>query len=137
MTSLWAAPQARAPVPVAPLDFAPSAAQYYFMRSTHDVADPVGFSDPQYLVLASLAAGPKHGHAMLDDIEHMTGARLGPGTLYGAIGRLEGQGLIERLPEDARRKPYRLTDAGVSAFAAKTATLERIVAAAVPRALVR
>jgi len=103
------------------------------MISIHDVAQPGGYSDPQYLVLASLAAGPKHGHAMLDDIETMTGARLGPGTLYGAIGRLEGQGLIERLPEEERRKPYKLTDAGVSAFTAKTATLERIVAAAAPR----
>jgi len=107
------------------------------MRSNRDVVEASGFSDPQYLVLASLAAGPKHGHAMLDDIEHMTGTRLGPGTLYGAIGRLEGQGLIERLPEEERRKPYKLTDAGVSAFAAKTATLERIVAAAAPRALAR
>jgi DNA-binding MarR family transcriptional regulator len=120
-----------------PLDFSGCAAQYYVMRSNHDVVEPGGFSDPQYLVLASLAEGPKHGHAMLDDIERMTGTRLGPGTLYGAIGRLEGQGLIERLPEEERRKPYRLTEAGVSAFAAKTATLERIVAAAAPRAFAR
>jgi len=103
------------------------------MSSIHNVVETGGYSDPQYLVLASLAGGPKHGHAMLDDIENMIGARLGPGTLYGAIGRLEGQGLIERLPESERRKPYRLTDAGIRAFAAKTATLERIVAVAAPR----
>lgn len=72
---------------------------------------------------------------MLDDIEGMIGVRLGPGTLYGAIGRLEGQGLIERLPELERRKPYRLTHSGARAFAAKTATLERIVAVAAPRRL--
>jgi DNA-binding PadR family transcriptional regulator len=86
------------------------------------------FSDPQFLVLASLAGGPKHGHAMLDDIQGMCGARLGPGTLYGAITRLEQQGWIEPLPADERRKPYRLTEAGQQAFSAKMKTLQRIVA---------
>jgi DNA-binding PadR family transcriptional regulator len=86
------------------------------------------FSDPQFLVLASLAGGPRHGHAMLDDIQQMCGARLGPGTLYGAITRLEQQGWIEPLPVDERRKPYRLTEAGQQAFSAKMKTLQRIVA---------
>jgi DNA-binding PadR family transcriptional regulator len=86
------------------------------------------FSDPQFLVLASLAGGPKHGHAMLDDIQQMCGARLGPGTLYGAITRLEQQSWIEPLPADERRKPYRLTEAGQEAFSAKMKTLQRIVA---------
>lgn len=80
------------------------------------------------LVLASLADGPKHGHAMLNDIEAMCGTRLGPGTLYGAIARLEKQGWIEPLPAQERRQPYRLTDAGRSAFSAKMATLQRFVA---------
>ena len=100
------------------------------MRSARDVNQNPNaghFSDPSLLVLASLAAGPKHGHAMLDDIEQMCGTRLGPGTLYGAITRLEQQGLIEALPAGKRRKPYRLTEAGRSAFAAKMATLQRIV----------
>ena len=85
------------------------------------------FSDPQFLVLASLAGGSKHGHAMLDDIQQMSGARLGPGTLYGAIARLEQQGWIEALPVEDRRKPYRLTQAGRQAFTAKMKTLQRIV----------
>jgi len=85
------------------------------------------YSDPQFLVLASLAAGAKHGHAMLDDIEQMCGARPGPGTLYGAIARLEQQELIEPLATEDRRKPYRLTQAGQQAFAAKLKTLQRIV----------
>lgn len=100
------------------------------MRSRVDAGagSPDGhFSDPQFLVLASLAAGPKHGHAMLDDIRDMCGARLGPGTLYGAIARLEQQGWIEPLPTDDRRKPYRLTQPGQQAFAAKMKTLQRIV----------
>lgn len=89
-----------------------------------------GFSDPQFLVLASLADGPRHGHAMLADIEAMTGTRLGPGTLYGAIGRLERLGWIERLPTDERRKPYRITDSGMEVFRSKMAVLQRIVAVA-------
>jgi hypothetical protein len=56
---------------------------YYVMRSTRDVVDGEHYSDPPLLVLASLADGPKHGYAMIDEIEQMSGARLGPGTLYG------------------------------------------------------
>jgi DNA-binding PadR family transcriptional regulator len=106
------------------------------MRSSRDVDEPLQtrhYSDPPLLVLASLAAGSKHGHAMLDDIEQMCGTRLGPGTLYGAITRLEKQGLIEALPPEERRRPYRLTRAGRSAFAAKMATLQRFVAASSTR----
>jgi len=100
------------------------------MRSTLNVDESLKsghYSDPPLLVLASLAAGPKHGHAMLDDIEQMCGTRLGPGTLYGAITRLEQQGLIEALPPEERRRPYRLTQAGRSALSAKMATLQRFV----------
>lgn len=57
----------------------------------------------------------------------MSGARPGPGTLYGAIARLEQQGLIEPLATDNRRRPYRLTQAGQQAFNAKLKTLQRIV----------
>lgn len=105
------------------------------MRSSQNVdhSPEGGRSDPQLLVLASLAEGPKHGHAMLDDIEMMCGRRLGPGTLYGAITRLERQGLIEALPVNERRKPYRLTQNGRSAFAAKVATLQRFVGVAAGR----
>jgi len=71
------------------------------------------FSDPSLLILASLAGGAKHGYAMMEDIENFAGTRLGPGTLYGALARLEAQGLIEPLPAEERRRPYRLTGAGV------------------------
>ena len=64
---------------------------------------------------------------MLDDRQQMGGARLGPGTLYGAIARLEQQGWIEPLPAKGRRKPYRLTQPGQHAFATKMNTLQRIV----------
>ncbi|RIE08876.1 PadR family transcriptional regulator [Candidatus Cryosericum odellii] len=70
------------------------------------------FSETSLLILASLAGGPKHGYAMMEDIQEMSGIRLGPGTLYAAIVRLEEQGLIQALPSGDRRKPYQLTGLG-------------------------
>ena len=70
------------------------------------------FSDPSILILASLAGGEKHGYAMMEDIEAMSGVRLGPGTLYGAISRLEKHELIKSLETDDRRRPYCLTATG-------------------------
>lgn len=69
-------------------------------------------SDPEVLLLVSLADGPKHGHAMLLDVHAFTGKRLGPGTLYGALSRLEEEGLVEPLAPEGRRRPYRLTRRG-------------------------
>ena len=102
------------------------------MRSIHpnpSPDSPGAYSDPPLLVMASLATGPKHGHAMIEDIHEMSGSRLGPGTLYGAIARLEGQGLIEALAMEGRRRPYRLTPAGRAALEAKVSALRRFVSA--------
>ena len=71
-------------------------------------------SDPPILILASLAGSPKHGTAIMEDIQAFAGIHLGPGTLYGAIARLELEGLIEPLPAEERRRPYRLTASGVA-----------------------
>jgi DNA-binding PadR family transcriptional regulator len=62
-------------------------------------------------VLTSLAGGPRHGYAITQDVAAQVGVRLGPGTLYGAIGRLEERGFIEPLPAENRRRPYRITAA--------------------------
>jgi DNA-binding PadR family transcriptional regulator len=83
------------------------------------------FSDPPLLILASLASGPKHGHAMIEDIIGLCGTRLGPGTLYGAITRLEQEGLIAPLPAEERRYPYRITPKGAQLLRAKLSTLRR------------
>jgi DNA-binding PadR family transcriptional regulator len=83
-------------------------------------------NDPSLLILTSLASGPKHGHALAKDIEGFADVALGPGTLYGAITRLEERGLIEPLAVDDRRRPYRITTAGSSALAAAIADMRRI-----------
>jgi DNA-binding PadR family transcriptional regulator len=92
------------------------------------ISDLGRFSDPALLILSSLAEGPKHGYAMMEDIWQFSGTRLEPGTLYGALVRLEQRGWIVPLPPVSRRRPYRLTAAGVSALQEQLATMSRIVA---------
>jgi DNA-binding PadR family transcriptional regulator len=75
-------------------------------------------NEPGVLILTSLASGPKHGYALAKDIEDFAGVTLGPGTLYGAITRLEERGLIEATAGDRRRRPYRITAGGRAALAA-------------------
>jgi DNA-binding PadR family transcriptional regulator len=87
------------------------------------------FSEPALLILISLAGGPKHGYAVMADVAAFSGNRLGPGTLYGAIARLERLGLIEPVPSADRRQPYRLTGAGGETLRSALADLKRVVAA--------
>lgn len=75
--------------------------------------------DPELLILTSLAGGPKHGYAIMADVESMSGVRLGPGTLYGAIPRLEQAALIEAVRSEDRRRPYRLTGRGADSLRAR------------------
>ena len=65
------------------------------------------YAGPATLILSSLAEGQKHGYALTKDIERFADVRLAPGTLYEALSRLEGQGLIEALESEDRRRPYR------------------------------
>lgn len=74
------------------------------------------FADPAVLILSSLAGGDKHGYGLVQDIESFAEITLGPGTLYGALTRLEQRGLVEALPAQGRRRPYQLTGAGASAL---------------------
>lgn len=84
-------------------------------------------SDPALLVLASLADGDKHGYAMMSDIQAFAGVRLGPGTLYGAITRLEEVGWIRSVESEDRRRPYRLTAEGRRYLTEQLAGLDQIV----------
>jgi len=71
-------------------------------------------SDPEVLILCSLADGPKHGYAIMSDIETFAGVSVGPGTLYTAISRLVEKTWISPEKAEGRQRPYRLTRAGMS-----------------------
>jgi len=74
----------------------------------------------------SLAGGAKHGYALSKDIEAFAGVRLSPGTLYGAITRLEESALIVPEPEVDRRRPYSLTASGSNTLADIVAEMTRL-----------
>src|SRR5262245_23256648 len=84
------------------------------------------FSEPALLILVSLADGPKHGYAITEDIAAFADVRFGPGSLYGAIARLESNGLIEPLEAEDRRNPYRLTTLGEKALRARLASMQAV-----------
>jgi DNA-binding PadR family transcriptional regulator len=85
------------------------------------------YAGPATLILSSLAEGEKHGYALTKDIEAFAGVRLAPGTLYEALSRLEGQGLIEAVASHDRRRPYRLTSLGAVALGEHLAVQRRVV----------
>jgi DNA-binding PadR family transcriptional regulator len=84
------------------------------------------YAGPATLILSSLAEGTKHGYALTKDIEDFAGVRLAPGTLYEALARLEGQGLIAPVESHDRRRPYRLTATGASALRAHLGAQRRV-----------
>jgi DNA-binding PadR family transcriptional regulator len=84
-------------------------------------------TDPSLLILASLAEGEKHGYAIMEDVETFAGVRLGPGTLYGAITRLEERGWIRPTKADDRRQPYAITALGQTCLEEQIAGLHKIV----------
>jgi len=88
-------------------------------------------------ILLSLVDGDRHGYGMMQEIEERTAgrARIGPGTLYGALKRLREEGLIEeREGEDdadgERRRYYHLTAAGRKAARNEAQRLQELVASA-------
>jgi DNA-binding PadR family transcriptional regulator len=89
--------------------------------------DQVGrYSETALLILVSLADGPKHGYAIMEDVRQLANVHLGAGTLYGAIARLDRLGLVEPLPAENRRRPYRLTRSGAGVLNAELSSLRRI-----------
>lgn len=90
----------------------------------------------QFHILLSLADGPRHGYGILREVDERTGGgvRLGTGTLYTAVARLDTLGLIEpsswrpaAREDDERRTYYQLTPLGRSVLKAETARLEELV----------
>jgi DNA-binding PadR family transcriptional regulator len=92
-----------------------------------------------FLILTALAAGSQHGYGILTDVAQISGdrVRLRAGTLYTALDRLRGDGLIEvdreEIVEGRLRRYYRLTDGGSERLAAEAARLQANARAALSR----
>jgi DNA-binding PadR family transcriptional regulator len=98
------------------------------MVRVHGKFDDLGrFADPSLLILTSLADGPKHGYAIMTDIADFSDVAMEPGTLYGALSRLERRGWIRPLDSDDRRRPYEITAAGRTVLSEQFASMQRIV----------
>ena len=95
------------------------------------------YAGPATLILSSLADGEKHGYALTKDIAAFAGVRIAPGTLYEALARLERQGLIEPVPSEDRRRPYRLTGHGALALQTHLDSQRRVVDVGLRRLAVR
>src|SRR5947208_13386463 len=94
----------------------------------HGKFDGLGrFADPSLLIMTSLSDGPKHGYAIMTDIAAFSGVGMEPGTLYGALSRLERRGWIRPLAAGERRRPYELTAAGQEVLAEQLRSMQKIV----------
>jgi DNA-binding PadR family transcriptional regulator len=89
----------------------------------------VQINDSQTLVLCVLTEGPMHGYAINNAIEELTGQRLGPGSLYGALTRLEAKRLIEPLEGTGRQQPVQLTPQGRHVLEQELQSMARVAAA--------
>jgi DNA-binding PadR family transcriptional regulator len=113
-------------------------------HTIHAQASPSSYlplTEPTFYILLSLALGKKHGYAILKDVEALSNGKvsLSTSTLYGALGRLLDQGLIERVPNDEEeentgpglpRKAYILSETGRRVLEAETDRLQSLVAVA-------
>jgi DNA-binding PadR family transcriptional regulator len=95
-------------------------------------------SEPVLLILLSLAEKPRHGYALMKDIETLSGGRvrLSTGTLYGALQRLLHEKWIERFPQEdtsREKQAYKLTAAGRRAFECELERMRRLTRAAAAR----
>lgn len=90
-------------------------------------------SDPELLILTSLASGPKHGYAIMTDVEEFAGVAIGAGTLYTAITRLVERKFIAPLASDGRQRPYRITARGATALREQLHAMRQMAAAGLAR----
>lgn len=95
--------------------------------------------EPTFLILTALAAGPQHGYGIMTDVEEISEGRLRlrAGTLYAALDRLTGDGLVAEDREEVvggrLRRYYRLTPDGTAVLAAETQRLRANAAVAAKR----
>ncbi|GAA2252474.1 hypothetical protein GCM10010430_40010 [Kitasatospora cystarginea] len=89
--------------------------------------------EPTLLLLTALADAPRHGYALIQEVAAISDGRvrMRTGTLYGALDRLLGQGLIEVASDEVvdgrARRTYALTDGGRAALSAETERLRAVV----------
>lgn len=87
-------------------------------------------------MLLALTEGPRHGYAIITAVRELSDGRvrLGAGTLYGALDRLTGDGLVSVAKEEVvngrNRRYYQLTEDGHTVLAEETARLERLASVA-------
>jgi DNA-binding PadR family transcriptional regulator len=92
-----------------------------------------------FLILTALAEGPQHGYGIIQDVGRISGDRvtLRAGTLYGALERLDADGLIgvdrEEVVDNRLRRYYRLTDEGSARLAEEARWLQASAATALQR----
>ena len=92
--------------------------------------------EPTFLILTALAASPQHGYGIMTDVAEISGGRvnLRAGTLYAALDRLSGEGLVdvdrEEVVDGRLRRYYRLTPDGTRALAGEAARMHANAAAA-------
>ncbi len=104
----------------------------------NDILSHLPFREPTFFIMVSLSPGPKHGYAILKEVESLSEGRvkLSTGTLYGAIKRLLDQGWIRRVDDpipngtDRERKSYDLTELGRRVLNAEIARLQKLVSVA-------
>lgn len=95
--------------------------------------------EPTFLIMAALAAEPRHGYGVIQDVAELSDGRvvLRPGTLYGALDRLTEQGLVavdrEEIVDGRLRRYYRLTDSGAAVLSEEARRLATNAEAAVAR----
>lgn len=92
-------------------------------------------SEPVLLILISLASEPRHGYALIQDIERLSQGRvrLSTGTLYGALPRLLDEGWIERFDQQDKsreKQAYRLTASGRGQLELELDRMKRLARAA-------
>jgi DNA-binding PadR family transcriptional regulator len=90
-------------------------------------------TDPELLILSSLAAGPQHGYGIMTDIREFAGVTLGPGTLYTAITRLVEKQLIAPQADSGRQRPYKLTRDGALALKQQLSDMRRVASIGLTR----
>lgn len=90
-------------------------------------------SDPEMLILASLSEGPKHGYAIMADVEAFAGVSLGPGTLYTAITRLVDKKFIAPQASASRQRPYTITPLGASTLTEQLHEMGRVASIGLAR----